>query len=871
MVTKKRHLLSIVALALGFATVLVGALGTQAHALSGTFRWVNAGTIVATGYSQGGDITFTGTSPTYRSTTVVTQQSANPDTIKGCTFNATITINADNPGQATVNAQDVNNSILDACDKDALSGDITIANVAQGPKAGGNVNYTTANCNDNGQNGGDAARCNAIKSCITNHAKPQADCLDAYNNCVSNHTKDGKLADADKQACIKSVTDGNLEAANAPVPADKDKVTCAIDGIGWIVCPVVNFLAKIVNAAYSFVSSLLDVQPLLTTGQTAGIYTAWSIMRNFANVAFVIAFLVIIFSQLTSVGISNYGIKRMLPRLVVAAILVNVSYWVCAIAVDLSNILGVAVRDLFNNINAALATPDAGKLGAQGEGWVGIAEGILSGTLVAGAAIYIGLSALLPVLVVALLAIVTVFLVLTLRQALIILLIVISPLAFVAYLLPNTENLFKRWRELFQTLLLMYPIIALIFGASALASTIVMATANGPYKIAVQIMGAGISIIPLALTPIVMRTAGGVLNRFGGFINNPNKGPFDRMRKGAEGYRKNRQQLRNARALNGVFQGGRGTFVRRNAKRQAVLAQRERNYNTAKAGYISQSALSSEVGMGQQALNWASRGTLGGKTKGEQLLDTMAKGGGPGDTARNASLAQALTVQQKLEAEEVTAANAIIKNANLNLQQMQDLALKGSTPYTDRSGQTQILKAPAGSALQTAAIQNQFKTGDIGMTDQLVASSGQMGVEQRQAIAEGAQGLAGKARYYGGGTGSAIAQGNVNSEEDLNKIVAGSIAENKYSGEILASTDKDALTRISKVAADTSSITPEGRPISVEAHNNLQTAADKAMNDPMIKRPDDRSVERLVSIHNGTEYRKPTPTPPPPPPPNPYP
>jgi hypothetical protein len=48
-------------------------------------------------------------------------------------------------------------------------------------------------------------------------------------------------------------------------------------------------------------------------------------------------------------------------------------------------------------------------------------------------------------------------------------------------------------------------------------------------------MGALMSIIPLALTPIIMKTAGGLLNRFGGIINNPNKGPFDSLRKKAEG------------------------------------------------------------------------------------------------------------------------------------------------------------------------------------------------------------------------------------------------------------------------------------------------------------------------------------------------
>ncbi|MDB5177654.1 MAG: hypothetical protein JWO61_37, partial [Candidatus Saccharibacteria bacterium] len=159
-------------------------------------------------------------------------------------------------------------------------------------------------------------------------------------------------------------------------------------------------------------------------------------------------------------------------------------------------------------------------------------------------------------LVVAAFAIITVVLVLTLRQALIIILIVISPLAFVAYLLPNTEQWFKKWLNLFQTLLFMFPIIAVIFGGSAIAGTIITNSAdnvsNEASKIILQIMGAGVTIIPLAITPIIMKTAGGVLNRFGGFINNPNKGPFDRMKKGAEAYRDKRQNIAKTRRLNGT-------------------------------------------------------------------------------------------------------------------------------------------------------------------------------------------------------------------------------------------------------------------------------------------------------------------------------
>ena len=324
---------------------------------------------------------------------------------------------------------------------------------------------------------------------------------------------------------------------------------CRIEALGWLLCPVLDLMGNITDGAYAVVSELLSVQPILTTGDSEPIYNAWKSVRNVANVAFVIAFLIIIFSQVTSIGFSNYNIKKMVPRLVMAAVLVNVSYWVCALAVDLSNIIGFSIKSIFDGMASGLKPAEASywNSDANGPSWVGITAAVLIAT---GTALYIGLSAFIPIIIAAFIAILTVFIVLTARQALIILLIVISPLAFVAMLLPNTENWFTRWRQLLQILLLMFPIIGGIFGASALASVVIMNGASGDYKWAIQIMGAGVAIVPLALTPIVMKTAGGILGKIGAFVNNPNRGPLDALRKKGEEYRGYRKNIMRANRLN---------------------------------------------------------------------------------------------------------------------------------------------------------------------------------------------------------------------------------------------------------------------------------------------------------------------------------
>ena len=369
------------------------------------------------------------------------------------------------------------------------------------------------------------------------------------------------IADTDKGPTAESLGVGTTVTTGpgAPIGAttdseEPDSTGCNIEAIGWIICPVVRFMAKIVDGAYAFVSSLLEIQPLTATNGPANesIYGAWSVMQGFANVAFVIAFMFIIYSQLTSFGLNNYGVKKMLPRLIVAAILVNVSFWICALAVDISNILGASLNGLFKSIPVAgseTASFQVNDPSVTGTGWQGLVGGIVASTVLIGAVLYVTLSALVPAILAAFIAIITVFLVLSIRQALVILLIVVSPLAFVAYLLPNTESLYKKWLGLFKTMLLMYPVIALLFGASALASKIVMNSATGTYALAIQIMGALISIVPLALTPIVMKTAGNLLGRIGAVVNNPNKGPIDGLRKRADAFKSRRQAIAGGRRM----------------------------------------------------------------------------------------------------------------------------------------------------------------------------------------------------------------------------------------------------------------------------------------------------------------------------------
>ncbi len=329
--------------------------------------------------------------------------------------------------------------------------------------------------------------------------------------------------------------------------ATTNPTSCAIQqGLGWIICPLTNTIATATDALYGWVQNFLVVQPLnINTGDASNTtYQAWSAMRTVANVAFVIAFLFIIFSQLTSMGVSNYGVKKMLPRLVIAAILVNLSYWICAIAVDISNVLG-------SNIYSVLRDPAGIKIGDVtyfGNMWenvlgillaggaiTGVVAGVFAVSAVAGPALIVIMWAAIVFVLVALLAILVAFCILAARQALIIMFIVLSPLAFVAYLLPNTEKFFTTWRKALTTLLLFYPLFSILFGGSYLAGMIIIGSAGQDDQNAAAgmtvLLGMAVMVVPLVLTPLLIKFSTGIMGTVAGMVNNKSRGLVDRAKK----------------------------------------------------------------------------------------------------------------------------------------------------------------------------------------------------------------------------------------------------------------------------------------------------------------------------------------------------
>ncbi len=312
--------------------------------------------------------------------------------------------------------------------------------------------------------------------------------------------------------------------------------SCSVGGIGWIICPVSEFLADAMDSMFEILANMIVAQPLVLGDTNNSMYVAWNIMRTIANIAFVIAFLIIIYSQLTNVAVSNYGLKKLIPRLIVAAVLVNISFFIAALAIDISNILGYSVQDVFNAIREqTFHLTEDNISGFNTNTWGAVTAAVLAGGGLVGGVYYMaagGLYLLLPVLLGLLLTIIFVLVILAARQAIIVILVIIAPLAFVANLLPNTEKWFDKWKDLFFTMLIFFPAFSLVFGGSQLAGQLIIQNAGD--NIIMLIFGMAVQIAPLVITPLLLKLSGGLLGRIAQIANNPRKGIIDRNRNWAQ-------------------------------------------------------------------------------------------------------------------------------------------------------------------------------------------------------------------------------------------------------------------------------------------------------------------------------------------------
>lgn len=344
--------------------------------------------------------------------------------------------------------------------------------------------------------------------------------------------KKGTKAGDSVEECNKEENKDSEKCKDNPAGDDdgdgsKDKNSCAIEWVGWIMCPVIRGANGMVVSTYSLMQQhFLNIKADEIFQQDKPAFKTWSSFRDIANVFFVIILSIIIFSQVSGVGISNYGIKKMLPKIIVFAILVNISWYISVIMIDISNIVGHSLFEWLSGDGTWQFSSDSQSEDSPVEqilsgGNTAAAIGVGTAAAISGA-FAAGSSILLFIFSAALALIMMVF-ILLIRQAAVIVLVVVSPVAFVAGILPNTEGFFKKWMKFFKNMLMIYPICSLIVGGSIFVSNLLYNNESSP------LLKVAYGLLPILSLFTIVAIIKSVLSIIDGLTGGNLRGTLDKM------------------------------------------------------------------------------------------------------------------------------------------------------------------------------------------------------------------------------------------------------------------------------------------------------------------------------------------------------
>jgi hypothetical protein len=319
-----------------------------------------------------------------------------------------------------------------------------------------------------------------------------------------------------------------LNDPDGAIPAIKDALFSGMDSrddcgrdagsLGFVLCPLLTTVNKAINdligtnSGKGFLVDLLTMQPLEQKSSLwnpwapeTDIYKVWKSLRDVALGLYILIFVLIIFGN--GLGFDPYTIKRALPRLAVSVLLTWSSFFIMQALVDLSNLLGSAVP--------ALVTAITGNSGASSYNFdMNFGDAGLTIILVlvlsfaALGALLVGVAGLIA------------------RNIILFGLILLAPLAFAAWVLPNTEGLFKKWWKNLIKVLMMFPIVTGMLSISLLFQ----ATVDGTDSLALKISGAIAPLIAVILIPKTFKWGGEMFAAAAGYMAGKAQGTGDKIK-----------------------------------------------------------------------------------------------------------------------------------------------------------------------------------------------------------------------------------------------------------------------------------------------------------------------------------------------------
>jgi hypothetical protein len=325
-----------------------------------------------------------------------------------------------------------------------------------------------------------------------------------------------------QKACIAGFNAGKASQGDDT----SDCVTNGSTTFEWLLCPLTTALSKSAEAMNGFIENQLNFSSkdfLPEAGGNNGVYKAWSLIKNLVTSVLIILLLVMVISQAIGTSVFEaYTIRKVLPKLLIAVVAMQLSWELCKFAIDFANDLGNGVANLITAPFGGAGNMDLssllGRLSgalAIGTNVAGLGAAIIAGVLAignpAGAAL-IAFSVILSVLI----ALATILF----RNVIIIACVMLSPLAILLWVLPmkGIQTYWNLWRENFTKALLLFPLMAAVIYTGRVFAWIVGGLDNWPGFIALLMVLVGF-FGPYFLLPSMFKRGGSLMSQASNAIN----------------------------------------------------------------------------------------------------------------------------------------------------------------------------------------------------------------------------------------------------------------------------------------------------------------------------------------------------------------
>ena len=223
--------------------------------------------------------------------------------------------------------------------------------------------------------------------------------------------------------------------------------SCILEGTSYFVYLIFTLVGKGIAALAVALQAVINI-PVYPDGGIAVIDESWKIMRNFANMFFIVALIIMAFATIFDVfpGVAKYNARALFGRFLFTALLINFSLVLGVLVIQgtqvLSNTFLTAIGDmsgrLGQTLNPSLLLPNPGQTTLT-------ASAVDNATFGA----FISLVFALVLAATFLFSILTALIFALIRIPILWALLVVSPIAWIMNIFPAGEGTFKRWWSTF--------------------------------------------------------------------------------------------------------------------------------------------------------------------------------------------------------------------------------------------------------------------------------------------------------------------------------------------------------------------------------------------------------------------------------------